>query len=530
MGAKIKDKSNTRGGKRLGAGRPRKDQIQLIDGATGHKTDFHAWETVVRQPGRSYIYMPTISPQREFFAGTREQLIRKARWLYNNHGFARRIVNGIARYTVASGLRPSPRTADPAWNRQVADAFTENNCTEPFAFDVSAQLNFLSAQMLAMRQVICDGEFFWQPIKSQTGRGMARFISAEKIKNSSKPGLDQSKWVDGVKLGTFNRPEAYRVITDEVGVEFEDVPAGDIYCISRMHRYGYVRQPSWLAGAANKMQDRGEIQNYLQQSFKMGAQNAFIITSPESGQIGLGTQLRKTAGLGTGGEGQPTGPQQITMDMLYSQSGVPQLKPGEKMEAFNSTQPGPYYGALDDAMSRDIAWSADCSPELLWNISNIGGANTRYVIADAQAFFEEMQQNVMILQFCRPFYKFWLWSEIEAGRIEARDDWWRHEWSTPRKPTVDYGRDTGMLLKLKEANVISSDTLSALLGYDQEHQDRDMIERYIMRKNMLAEASASSGFPMEYEDLFTTETERVAEIKAGDEPLDDDPAAGAGVK
>jgi capsid protein len=522
----IKKKSN-RGGKREGAGRPRKNQIQLVDGNTGQATDFHAWETAVRQPGRAYIYMPTIQPQREFFAGTREQLIRKARWLYNNHGFARRIVNGIARYTVGTGLWPIPRTNDPDWNRQVADAFEQNNCTEPFAFDVAAQVNFASAQMLAMRQVICDGEFFWQPVLSQTGRGMVRFLGAEKVKNSNKSGLDQSDFIDGVKLGKFGRPEKYRVVTDMEGIEYQDIPAGDIYCISRLHRHGYVRQPSWLAGAANKIQDIGEIQNYLQQSFKMGAQIGFVIYSPEAGQIGLGTQLRKTAGLGVGGEGQPTGPQQITTDMLYAQSGVPQLKPGEKIESFSSDQPGQTFAPLMDAMSRDIAWSADVSPELLWNIAGIGGANTRYVLADGQSFFEELQNNVVVTQFCRPFYKFWLWNEIEAGRIPAKDDWWRHEWGTPRKATVDYGRDTAVLLKLTEANILSPDTVSALLGYDLEHQDRAKIERYVMRQTMVAEASKKSGIPMTYEDLFTTESERVAEIKAGDEPGPDPSAAPA---
>lgn len=532
MAAKSSSKSSW-GGSRPGAGRPKGSgkslanvakSIDLYDGNTGDKVDFHAWETVVRQPGRSYIYMPTIAPSRELWSGTREQLIRKARWLYNNHGFARRIVNGIARYTVgSSGLWPIPRTDDAEWNRTVADAFRENNCTEPFAFDVSAQLNFSSAQMQIMRQVICDGEFFWQPILSQTGRGMARFLSAEKIKNANKPNLDQSKWNDGVMLGDYGRPLKYRVITDEEGVEFEDVLASDMYCVSRMHRWGYVRQPSWLAGAANKIQDVGEIQNYLQQSYKMAAQVAFVIYSPEAGQIGLGTQLRKTAGLGVGGEGQPTGPQQITTDMLYAQSGVPQLKPGERMEAFKSEQPGSTFAPLMDALTRDIAWSSDVSPELLWNIANIGGANTRYVIADGQTFFEELQNNVLIPQFCRPFYKFWLWNEIEAGRIKARDDWWRHEWGTPRKPTVDFGRDTAMLLALAERSILADDTIAGMMGYDLEHQDRSKIERRIMRERMIEDAEKQYGIELDYCEIFAPKEIQVAEANKAEPPEDGQP-------
>ena len=527
MASKSNGKSSW-GGARKGAGRPKgsgktlsnvANKLDLYDGNTGQKVDFHAWETVVRQPGRSYIYMPTLAPSRELWQGTREQLIRKARWLYNNHGFARRIVNGIARYTAgATGLWPIPRTEDAEWNRTVADSFFQNNCTEPFAFDVAAQLNFASAQMQVMRQVICDGEFFWQPVLSKTGRGMVRFLSAEKVKNSNKPGLDQSKWSDGVMLGDYGRPMKYRVITDADGIEFEDVSASELYCVSRMHRWGYVRQPSWLAGAANKIQDVGEIQNYLQQSYKMAAQVAFVIYSPEAGQIGLGTQLRKTAGLGLGGEGQPTGPQQITTDMLYAQSGVPQLKPGERMEAFKSEQPGSTFAPLMDALTRDIAWSADVSPELLWNIANIGGANTRYVIADGQTFFEELQNNVLITQFCRPYYKFWLWSEIEAGRIPARDDWWRHEWGTPRKPTVDFGRDTAMLIQLAEKSILADDTIAGLLGYDLEHQDRSKIERRIMRERMIEDAEKQYGVDLDYNDLFGTEQIKVAEVNKGEDP------------
>ncbi len=371
-------------------------------------------------------------------------------------------------------------------------------------------VNFFSAQMLIMRSVIGDGEIFWQPLQaSASGKLLARFIGAESVGNSTSPNIDQSRWNDGVMLDQFNKSIQFRVLADETGVNFTDVPADQMHHVFRPHRLGYVRQPSWLGGAAGKIQDIGEIQNYLQQSYKMAAQIAYVITSPDAGRIGMGGALTKV--------GTTTGGPDVTIDSLYSQSGIPQLKPGEKIDSFKSDHPGTGFNDLIDSMSRDIAWGAGCSPELLWNISNIGGANTRYVMADGQMLFDECQSNILIPMFCRPFFKKWLWNEIEnsAGadvqaRIPHRADWWRHEWGTPRKATVDFGRDTSMLLKLAAENIISEDRLAGMLGYDLEHEDAAKIERRIMRGKML-EKVAPENPGLTYASVFGTDAERAAE-------------------
>ena len=112
--AEIKGKSK-RGGYRPGAGRPKKESAK--------NAAYEAAE--LYQPGRTLVYMPTLEPRQEFTNGTRTNILRKARWLYNNVGLAARAVDGVARYVCGTGIVPQARTSDADWNKQAEEMFED---------------------------------------------------------------------------------------------------------------------------------------------------------------------------------------------------------------------------------------------------------------------------------------------------------------------------------------------------------------------------------------------------------------------
>lgn len=152
-------------------------------------------------------------------------------------------------------------------------------------------------------------------------------------------------------------------------------------------------------------------------------------------------------------------------------------------------------------LARDICWGIGVSPEILWAIAGVGGANTRYILADAQIFWEELQ-NLLINQFCRRFYIFWLWHEILAGRIQFIDDWWKHEWQPPGKVTVDFTKDGKLLADLCDRGLLSPDRYYGMQGLDAEAQELDVIRRRARRKIQVAQVAAEEGVELTVEECF----------------------------
>jgi capsid protein len=239
----IKAKSN-RGGVRVGAGRKPKDP------------QARSFEETAPTYNRPQVYLTSIEAKNELPAWDRMKLLKSARWLLNNSGLAQRIVRGISRYSVGSGLVPQARTSDREWNKRAEQLFEDRVATDAFAFDKSAAVNFYEAQRMIVEQMVTDGEMFAQLDKSETGNAMARFITAEYVGNQSNDDA-QSGFHDGIKVNSDNKPVVYRVLSNPTrqDVGYTDVPAADMIHIRKLHRYGFLRGVSWLCSAVSRIQD-----------------------------------------------------------------------------------------------------------------------------------------------------------------------------------------------------------------------------------------------------------------------------------
>jgi capsid protein len=256
-----------------------------------------------------------------------------------------------------------------------------------------------------------------------------------------------------------------------------------------------------LSRAINHITDISEILAYEKQSFKLNSQVAFVITSPEAGSIGIGSKRVKQDLNDLGN---------ISVDNLYNSSGIPQLKPGEDIKSFANDHPNSNFETFLNYLMRDIAWGMGIAPELLWDISSAGGANTRYLLEDANQFFAEIQ-SVTREQFCRPFWTFWIWNEIESGRLEhPGDDWWRVHFIAPKPPSVDLGREGKLYIDLVNSGLMSRKRYFGMLGLDADDEIDDLIadavaikekcEKAGIKKTDIIPPAPGSGMPHEYED------------------------------
>jgi capsid protein len=451
-------KKSNRGGIRPGSGRPRKSSPKAA-----------AFEAAEPSINRGVVYFNTTDPKQEVPAYTRLEILKLARWLYNNVGPATFITEHLAQRSVGTGIVVQPQTSNREWNKKVDRLFEDRNCAEAWAFDASAQVNFYTAQSLVIRQVMLDGDFFAQFLKTKDGAARVRFLGGETIGGigTSTPAAH-----DGVLLDQFGAPVSYRVLTNRTKGLFVDVPARDMLHMRHVRRHGQPRGVSWLHSAINNLRDISEIRGYVKGGYKTGSQIAYVLTSNEAVRIGLGAGLKQDHNLN----------QDLTTADIPNGVLLPRLRPGERLESFKNELPGSTYEPLMRDIMQQIAFGVGLPPEAMFMNLGLAGTEQRAVLEVTQNFLERLQQ-MLIDQFCRPYYKYWLWHEIQAGRIEyPGDDWWRHEWLPPKKITVDSGRDARAYSEQLDKGHLSPTRHYNQLGQRAEEEEDDIIATALRRK------------------------------------------------
>jgi capsid protein len=101
-----------------------------------------------------------------------------------------------------------------------------------------------------------------------------------------------------------------------------------------------------------------------------------------------------------------------------------------------------------DFLVRDMAWGFGVPPEFIWSVAGLGGPNSRVVLADANWFFEEVQ-DLMVDLLCRPIYTWVISRAVLRGELpECKDPrWWTCHWQGPAKVTIDEGKEGALELE-----------------------------------------------------------------------------------
>lgn len=412
---------------------------------------------------RGQVYFPQLDTRREITSYSRQEILRKARWLYANTGLAKRIVNGLARMVAGTGLTVQASTTDKTWNALAEKAFAQRT-TSPFVFDVGGRYDFASSQQAQLRFSYRDGDAAAVLAKSATAAGRMAFYESHQIGNGPAPAAAPGDlgYRDGVRHDPrTNRPTAYRFLGDNN--THTDLSTDHVAFMCDYERAGQSRGLSILAGAIPHMLDAREITSYIKTGVKLANRygswtEKAANTGPSSGTAGGRIGGNKTQVTTDNGP--------ISFEQIMGGGIIPDLPPGHTLKFANSAHPHPNNLGLLDYLIRDIAWGCGISPEILWNIAALGGANTRFVLADAQSWIEE-QQARLVRTYNSRVWIYFIALEMKAGRLPPCQDpeWWKHGWIPPPRLTVDFGRDGKLQIEQLKMGVI---TYSRLLGWQSQ--------------------------------------------------------------
>lgn len=104
---------------------------------------------------------------------TRNELVRRARYLEKNSGHIRGTLRDMKVYGIGDGIRPNAKTANSEWNRNAEEYFRawSRRC------DITNRFSFREVQALVSRAIDVDGEVF--VVKTYDAHGMPKLQVVE---------------------------------------------------------------------------------------------------------------------------------------------------------------------------------------------------------------------------------------------------------------------------------------------------------------------------------------------------------------
>lgn len=416
---------------------------------------------------RGYVYFPQIDTRKELTTYSRTEILRRARYLDANVGFAGRIINGLARMVAGTGLMIRPATADRAWNKERQALFEQRNGSAA-SFDLGNRWDFYSAQRGLLRCRYRDGDVGTVLTTSPGGLASVAFVESHRLGSGRISEGERARLFDGVLVDRNNAATAYRILGDEQTQA--DVPASSFCYLGDYASPGKHRTPSILHRACNHLIDMTEINAATKKGIKIANSIGYYISQAASNTgagippMGNGANPTSSVTLSDGTK--------RTLEQQLSQGGeIPGLPPGSDIKTLLDERPHPNAMEFMKSLARDISWGVDMAPELLYDIAALGGANTRYVMADAQSFIEVEQQNLVDSVLAR-YYFYDTAVEIAAGRIRRPADpqWFKHVVIPPARWTVDKGRDGKLYLEQVRSGALTFKRMFGWDGYESENE------------------------------------------------------------
>lgn len=428
------------------------------------------WQAADSSRGRGYLYWPDIDTRTELPDYSRSEQLRRMRWMDANVGLAGRIHMALARMVVGTGLMPRATTADREWNKQ-RDALFEQRNGSASVFDLGGWWDFYGAQYGTQYCANRDGDCGGILTGSEAGLARMAFVEGHRIANGRMSDGEADYLFDGVRVDRNNAPVSYRVLGDDDTQA--DIPASNFFYLGRRTSPGRRRSPPILHRVGPHMIDIAEINGFLKRGIKNASRIGYMITKatgaaarPPGIPPGIPVERSKV---------ETASGKKINMDKVLDGGGeVADLDPGEELKLLLDQRPHPNAMEFTNTLIREAVLSTDFSPELIWNIASLGGANVRYVMADAQSAIELGQQNLIDSWLAR----YWFYDtrkEIAAGRLrECRDpSWWLHAWIPPARLTVDKGRDGKLYLEQVRSGAL---TFRRMYGWDGLNSDIELGE------------------------------------------------------
>lgn len=443
------------------------------------------WEGAQTSRDVGWVYIPGLATSPEVDTLSRITLYDRISHLCRNGGLPKSILLNITRMVVSTGLMPEPLTNDAAYNTRVKQLWLER-AEAPKTFSLTGRFSASSAQFALKFAQLKLGDSF--QIAARDAGGFLRF--AQYGGHQVGDGRDRPKNMrDGILLGPDNEMQGIRLIGRDIDNKpiQQDVAAAHVQQLCRYEGLEWTRGVTALAHAVNKLRSRVEIREALTKGIKMSSFQAWAIEQQLGSPPKPGGNLGPSAPRPTTVIEDPKSKKPILLEKFVEKGQIEELQPGQTLKILHDQRPHPNVAAFDDEEVRDICAGTGYSFEVLWKINELGGANTRFILDGTQGQIN-IDQEQLVEQVNAPTYIMLLQEWERLGLLPPCTDpqWWHHEWLTPPRLTVDYGRDGKIIIDQWHRGHI---TLKSIFGYRGENWQRQTdqwLDEILYRKEGMA--------------------------------------------
>jgi len=413
---------------------------------------------------RSYLWVPPPRDMREdMSAATRKEMVSKMRWGERNSGLVRQILNDLVTYSVGDGIRPQSHATDPETARQYEEYFADwsRRC------EVTNRFSFWEAQRIAERAWSRDGDFFLVKVRDRQGRARVQLMEAHMVGDPANSDDRPEGMVDGVQFDSVGAVVGYSAY-DRSTRGFRVLPGSSVMHVHDAEHASGARGVPMLQHSFRDIQDEMEILSLEMAAVKDAAEITRVLNrgSGEFGadlasELASNDQAAYALGVGMGGK-------------------FLALNPGESLTSVQSNRPSPTFTGFLTAIQSDI--SRGILPyEFTTDPTKGGSAGIRLVTAKADRTFSR-HQTVLIERMCVPTWGWVIADAIERGELPDDPSWNKVSWTTPKRVTVDAGREAANDRADVEMGLMSMSELYGQRGMDfrEEMQKRAADMAYVI--------------------------------------------------
>ena len=437
--------------------------------------------------------------------GGGDLLTRQSRDMVRRNPWANNAAESFVSNAVGAGIVPQPKHPDPKTREKIQQLWLRSTDEA----DASGLTDFYGLQSLACRSTIEGGESFLRLRPRFLADGLSVPLQGQLLESEYLPLIDSRvmpngntvRW--GIEFDQIGRRVAYHMYREHPresqfffnAGEKTVVVANQILHLFKPLRPGQQRGQPWLTPVLLLLHT---IEKYDRAELVRKGVAALVAFFEEDMDGSGGPSV-----FGRGGETDESGtPLQGVEPGSYIQ-----VRAGKKVEVSKPVDVGGMYVEFMRCQLRKVAAGLGITYEQLsGDLTGVSYSSVRAGLLEFRRRCEAFQHQVLVYQFCRPWWRAWCTAAALAGAIDRKEfasfpeRYLDVEWSPPAWEWVDPLKDAEAEIALVDNLIKSRTQVIKGRGYDPEVVDREIAadqereDKLKLRRNEKA-AAPTTGFP-----------------------------------